>query len=105
MSYQSSFAKKIRPLRPNTPAPGREKHETDPSGSSVSRCARIGVCRKERVVTVVLPAPIHAALVFIADANQGLGICYRQVMEQDGIDQGENGRVDADAEREREQHG
>ena len=65
----------------------------------------IGVGGKERVVAVVVPAAVDAAVVFVADADEGLGIGYRQVMEQDGIDQRKDGRVGADAEREREQHG
>ena len=65
----------------------------------------IGVGGKERVVPVVVPAAVDAAVVFVADADEGFGIGYRQVMEQDGIDQREDGRVGADAEREREQHG
>ena len=60
---------------------------------------------EERVVAVVVPAAVDAAVVFVADADEGFGIGYRQVMEQDGIDQREDGRVGADAEREREQHG
>ena len=65
----------------------------------------IGVGGKERVITVVVPPAVHAAVVFVADANEGFRIDDRKVMEQDGIDQREDGRVGADAEREREQHG
>ena len=65
----------------------------------------IGVCGEERVVPFVVPAAVDAAVVVVADADEGFGICYRQVMKQDGIDQREDGRVGADAEGEREQHG
>ena len=41
----------------------------------------------------------------VADADEGLGIGYREVVEHDGIDQGEDGGVGSDAEGQREQHG
>ena len=65
----------------------------------------IGICGKQRVVRVVVPATIDAAVVSVADADERFRICYRQVMEQDGIDQRKDGRVGTDAERERKQHG
>ena len=65
----------------------------------------IGIGGEERVVSFVVPSAVDAAVVFVADADQGSGIGYRQVMEHDGIDQSEDGRVGANAERERKQHG
>ena len=60
---------------------------------------------EERVVALVVPAAVDAAVIVVADADEGLGIGHRQVMEQDGVDQRKDGRVGADAKRERQQHG
>ena len=65
----------------------------------------IRVCGEERVVPVVVPAAVDTAIIVVADADEGLGIGHRQVMEQDGIDQREDGRVCADAEGQRQEHG
>ncbi len=65
----------------------------------------IGVGGEERVVPVVVPAAVNAAIVFVADADEGLGIGHRQIMQQDGVDQREDRRVCADAERQCEQNG
>src|ERR1700745_4259975 len=64
----------------------------------------MGVWGKQRVVRIVVPATIDAAVVSVADAEKRFRICYRQVMEQDGIDQRKDGRVGTDAEGGRKQH-
>jgi hypothetical protein len=52
-----------------------------------------------------VPAAVDAAVIVVADADEGLGVGHRQIMQQDGIHQREDGRVCADAERQRQQHG
>ncbi len=65
----------------------------------------VGVCGEERVIAVVVPSAIDAAVILVPDSDKGVGVHDRQVMQQDGVDQGEDGRVGADAQRQRQQSG
>src|ERR1017187_118024 len=59
---------------------------------------------KQGVVAIAVRAAVDAAIVVVADAHQRLGVGDREVFDKDGIDQGKDGGIGTDAQRECE-HG
>jgi len=65
----------------------------------------IGGRGEERVVASVPGARSDAAVIAVTQTNKILGVADGQIFEEDGVDEGEDGGVGADAERESENNG
>jgi hypothetical protein len=68
------------------------------------RCQPLEQWEREHA-PAVLRSALHTAVVAVADAVEARGVANRQGPQHHGVDQRENGRGAADAQRERENGG